>query len=225
MVEIFQNAVTPEEINTLLEYYERDDGTTQHIVDPTSKHEFDSKTPLWTDTDWPRDVAEQIISRVLPEPAYCEFVFFSGSGGGFRIHVDTRKGEDQTGIYKQVLVPLEIDGEANTVFFDNHWNGPKTRFSRVDPVYPKSMCEHDRTLENISDYTNIVNYKPDTLFNPEIKAKYLPHVAIENLHGLTIDKIVPWQLGEVYTFDRTQLHSAGATHNYKKWLTLFTCYS
>ena len=72
------------------------------------------------------------------------------------------------------------------------------------------------------DYNLIEGYNPELTFDSELHAQYLSHVDIENLHGLTVDSIYHWQPGEVFTFDRQQLHSAGSTHTEKKGITIFT---
>jgi hypothetical protein len=73
-----------------------------------------------------------------------------------------------------------------------------------------------------TDYTLIENYRPDLQFDAAIHKKYLKHLPIENLHGLTIDSIVPWEVGSVITFDRTQIHCAGVGHKRKMGITFFT---
>ena len=73
-----------------------------------------------------------------------------------------------------------------------------------------------------TDYTLIENYRPDLQFDAAIHKKYLKHLPIENLHGLTIDSIVPWEVGSVITFDRTQIHCAGFGHKRKMGITFFT---
>ena len=75
-----------------------------------------------------------------------------------------------------------------------------------------------------SDYSDIVNYDPSLEFDAEIHGKYIQHIPMENLHGLSIDKIVHWEIGSVIVFPRTQIHCASSTHVRKIGLSLFTDY-
>lgn len=74
----------------------------------------------------------------------------------------------------------------------------------------------------VTDYSQVKNYQPNLEFDKDLHKKYLNHMPIENLHGLTVEKIIEWQPGQVYTFDRTQLHCAGSGHEYKVGITIFT---
>jgi hypothetical protein len=73
-----------------------------------------------------------------------------------------------------------------------------------------------------SDYSNITNFKPDAKFDPDIHQKYLSHIPIENLHGLTVESIAEWNPGDAIVFDRTQLHCAASGHNRKIGISVFT---
>jgi len=72
------------------------------------------------------------------------------------------------------------------------------------------------------DYTNIVNWQPNIQFDETLHKHHLSHIPIENLHGLTVDSIVHWNVGNCIVFDRTQLHSAGSGHTEKIGVTVFT---
>ena len=74
----------------------------------------------------------------------------------------------------------------------------------------------------VTDYSHIKNYQSDVEFDKDLHKKYFDHLPIENLHGLTVEKIVKWQPGQVATFDRNQLHCAGSGHQYKVGISIFT---
>lgn len=74
----------------------------------------------------------------------------------------------------------------------------------------------------VTDYNQIKNYQPNLEFDKDLHKKYLDHLPIENLHGLTVEKIIEWQPGQVATFDRNQLHCAGSGHQYKIGISIFT---
>ena len=76
--------------------------------------------------------------------------------------------------------------------------------------------------QRTSNYTDVINYKPNQEFDSYIHQKYISHIPIQDLHGLTVDKIVEWKPGSVIVFDRTQLHCAASGHNRKIGVSIFT---
>jgi len=77
----------------------------------------------------------------------------------------------------------------------------------------------------VTDYNLIGNYNPDLHFDTQTHEQYLKHIPIENLHGLTVDSIVDWQVGSVITFDRSQIHCAGYGHKRKIGITFFVSFA
>lgn len=81
---------------------------------------------------------------------------------------------------------------------------------------------YSKTDARISDYSKITGYVEGKYFDPAIHAEHLNHINYDDLTGLTLDRIVPWVLGEVIVFDRTQLHCATSGHTLKTGITIFT---
>jgi hypothetical protein len=264
VVEVFDNVITPEEIQILLDYYYQDDPRVDDRLDVRSK------TLHWHDTDWPKQIIKRVLDQVLGNEYAVEVVLFYGSKISFKLHVDSGDGDGRP-LLKNILIPLHIEGPASTVLFDNYWYGPHVRFGHT-PISPFAYSLPDRTgqlhsfndirkfldlcklnpeqvplfditddfisaLEHIvkmrssntkppdnyvTGYSNIINYKPEIKFDPEIHKQFLSHISIEDLHGLTFSKLVPWQLGQVITFDRNQIHSAGSGHDFKIGISIFT---
>lgn len=209
MVQTVKNAISQEEVNTLLEFFR------------TEKYrpcegEMNTRTMDWSQTDWPRDIVKGILDRVLPENYVVDMILMFGAGhGGLQVHTDAQfGGTDKT--FLNVSVPLEIQGEsACTVFFDNYWYGGHAMFDQAQSMRKGGM----NVL--INDYSDVVNYKPDTKFDAEIHAKHLNHIDIETLHGLTFSESVPWTIGDAFVANSQQLHSGGVGHEYKIGLTCF----
>lgn len=264
MVEIFDNVLTPTEIQTLLDYYYKDDDFVDDRIDVRSK------TPHWADGTWPGHLVKRVLDQVLQDKYSVEVVLFYGSRISFRLHVDSGNGDGRP-LLKNVLIPLYTEGPASTVLFDNYWPGSHTRFGRI-PVSPFAYSLPDcngqlRSVEDIrilleqckqqpdqvkdfvitdsfinrlehivdmrsssgrppddyiTDYSQIKNYKDGAQFDLQTHKKYLSHIPIENLHGLTLDQVVPWKVGQAVTFDRTQLHAAGSGHDFKIGISIFT---
>ena len=71
------------------------------------------------------------------------------------------------------------------------------------------------------DYTDVINYNEDLKFDAEIHQKYLNHLEIETVDGLTIHDIVEWVPSDVIVFERSRLHCASSCHNEKIGITIF----
>lgn len=86
----------------------------------------------------------------------------------------------------------------------------------------KNLIQKRHNADNrTSDYSNVLKYDPLGKFDKLFHKKYLNHIPIEDLHGLTVDQIYFWNVGDVVVFDRTQLHCAGVGHKIKLCLNLF----
>jgi hypothetical protein len=263
MTEIHENVLSNEEIQTLLDWFYQQD----ELVD--DRLDVRSKAPAWQSQDWPKALIKRVLDQILDEPYSVELTWFYSSRISLRLHVDSGDADGQRP-YKNIIIPLLVEGPASTVIFDNHWPGAHTRFGRVIPspfayALPdrsgnlrqiedlRQLLEQCRTgtvqdfevtddfvqlLERliqvrsgnlnrppdgfVSDYSEIGNYQPDTLFDPETHAQYLAHVPIENLHGLTVETVAHWRPGTAITYDRNQLHCAGSGHRLKIGITIFT---
>jgi hypothetical protein len=75
--------------------------------------------------------------------------------------------------------------------------------------------------EWINDYSQVQGAN-DIAFPEHLRESYCRHVSAEDLHGLTFDQYVPWQMGSAIVFDRTQIHCTGNGDLGKLGLTVFT---
>ena len=265
MTEIYDNVLDANEIQTLLDWFDRADD----LVD--DRINVRSKKPDWDSKSWPQALVQKALDRVLDRPYRVEVVLFYGSRISVNLHTDSGNADGQQ-LYKNVLIPLHTQGPATTVTFDNHWYGSHTKFGKI-PVSPfvyhlpgkdgklelvedvRVLLEQCLTAPNtvsqfhvtdkfvktlqkivdarsgigarkpdgfVTDYSQIKNYQPNLEFDKDLHKKYFNHLPIENLHGLTVEKIIEWQPGQVATFDRNQLHCAGSGHEYKVGITIFT---
>lgn len=209
-----------------------------------------SKSPDFNSNNWPKSLITDALNRVLDKKYKVESVIFYKAKGAFRLHVDSANGEDN--LYKVIIIPLKLDGPSSTVVFDNNWYGPSGKFSKQEipqfeytldlgeqKIYIPDMRKYktqDKKVKALLEdlikkrkkidgrhynYNKIgnINNKP---FPVDIHNKYMNHIPYENLHGLTVDKIVEWQEGSPFIFDRTQLHCGTNTHTQKIFCTVFT---
>ena len=128
------------------------------------------------------------------------------------LHVDSGFVEKDI-IYKQVITPLTPFGE--TVVFKNKWYGRSTSFTinEEELKFKPKLGQNDRSSEHLGN-------EP---FDKEIHQKYLTHIDINNLKGLTVEIIYNWKVGESFIIDRTHIHSSSSNIKDKKLgLTTFT---
>jgi hypothetical protein len=265
MVEIFDNVLTQDELQVLLDFYRAND----HLVD--DRLDVRSKKPDWNSSAWPGHLVKKVLDQVLHDSYRVEVVLFYGSRISFRLHVDSGNNNGEI-LYKNILIPLHVEGPATTVVFDNYWYGPHCRFGKIalspfayslpdqngqllfveDIRILLDQCQtHPELVQNfivddkfvatlqriidirsgvdgpapdtyISDYSKIKNYQPDLEFDKNLHKTYLNHLPIENLHGLTIEKIIEWKPGQAAIFDRNQIHCAGSGHTFKVGISIFT---
>lgn len=135
MVKIFENVLTKNEVSQLLDYHFTKDNRTDDRPDVTSKH------PRWDIDCFPQSIIKKLLDQVLDYEYTVEEIIFNQSRISFRLHTDSGNG-DVADTGNVIVVPLQIDGPSSTVFFDNHWPGPSTRFSR------KQLSPFEYTLKN-----------------------------------------------------------------------------
>jgi hypothetical protein len=116
--------ITNQEISDLLNYMSVNDNCTDQRPDVRSKH------PKWNVDLWPQHIIKKILDTVLDYKYRVEETVFNESIISFRPHVDSGDGNLDT-LGHAVLVPLFVDGPSSTVFFNNYWDGPSTKFSRL----------------------------------------------------------------------------------------------
>lgn len=266
MVTEYHGLLDADSIKHLLQYYTRQDHRVDQRPDVRSKH------PRWDLDPWPQLLVQQVLDHVLDYAYQVEETVFNESRIAFRLHADSGDGSDACVNAHAVLMPLLVQGPSHTVFFDNHWRQPSTKFSRVaigdfeyrlpgwdgtwisvpDLRILLNQCVQDptgvtdfavdadfvdqlrrliaaRSGSAISqrdrrcyDYDLVEGYDADKQFDQELWRQYLSHIPVENLAGLTVDRIVSWQPGDVIVFPRTQLHCAAAGHKRKIGITVFT---
>lgn len=73
----------------------------------------------------------------------------------------------------------------------------------------------------INDYSSITNLT-DKPFPEDFHQKYLSHIPIENLQGLTVPHIMEWKIGDVLTFDRQYIHAGTSCGEIKSFIGVFT---
>jgi hypothetical protein len=242
MLEIYDHVLSQSEIAQLLDWFNQRDNSGGNDL-------FVGKQIDWQQETLQKNLIKKVLDTVLDKEYEVDSATFLASRDSFRLHADSGENDGRVP-YKTVLIPLYFEGNASTVMFDNYWHGKHAvfrqqtllSFSQTDAYQPhdsenlehKEITDYKDIMDyqpddsenleydEITDYKDIINYQPDAKFDPVIHSQYLNHNPIENLHGLSLDTVIPWVLGQAFTWDRSQLHCAGSGHSYKVGITVFT---
>lgn len=130
---------------------------------------------------------------------------------------------DYPNCYKAFTIPLHIYGDSDDVkliVFDQYYYGGPAKF-----VNGSDMSEYPVHYNKfLTDYSDIENQATTKLNDAELE--HLTHLQPSWLKGLSINKILPWTIGEALCFDSLALHcssdfkSKGITR--KIGLSIFT---
>ena len=125
----------------------------------------------------------------------------------FFVHTDTGRDEVENLLpYKNIVVPLTQstkDQPCYTVLFKQRWYGQASMFWK-GALFKRSRTDYNHKVE---DYTLLENYT-DTNISVNEYIRFLTHLPYHNLHGLSIDRVFEWNVGDIIVFDCTQLHSS-----------------
>lgn len=123
----------------------------------------------------------------------------------FFVHTDTAKDHDFIP-YKNIVVPL-INPQENhpcyTVMFKQRWYGEATMFWK-GPIFLSAKPDYNH---KVVDYTELEGYTNKDI-SVDLYKRFLTHMPYNNLHGLSIDRVLQWKVGDILIFDCTQLHSS-----------------
>jgi hypothetical protein len=168
-----------------------------------------------------------LIPLALPtEPGIVGTVFFDNYWTGpmakfskqpyhkFSYNLPNRHG---TKTYVQDLRVLKEQAISNPESIVD-WNVDQEFIDTLDYLIP---LRETRQNHPISDYTDLVNVH-DQPFPEDIRKKYLDHIPPEDLHGMSFDQCWEWSIGDVITWDRTQLHATAGGPTGKLFITIFT---
>ena len=137
---------------------------------------------------------------------------FHESFSPLKLHVDSGF-EEKDIIFKQVITPLSPIGA--TVIFKNKWYKKSTSFTidEAELKFKPRSGQNERSRQHLGKGG----------FDREIHQKYLTHIDINNLNGLTVELVYQWQVGETLIMDRSHIHcSSSKIVNKKLGLTTFT---
>jgi len=100
---------------------------------------------------WPINELTEILDRVMPGPYVIENADFVRTCYLTRLHTDTADG-DQSRLFKNVIIPLEVNRHASTAVFENRWYGPASRFTKIKiPQYEYQIADVNGVMIYVED--------------------------------------------------------------------------
>ena len=126
-VQVYNNVLDASAIEDLKNFLDVKDDYTD------ARPDFLSKSMPWADDAsqavWPQKHIQKFLDTILDDYSV-DFVFFARTDIRYPLHTDTTLGSEAYNLYKLILFPLTVPLPYGTVFFDNHWYGPGSKFTR-----------------------------------------------------------------------------------------------
>lgn len=107
--------------------------------------------------------------------------------------------------YKAFTIPLKIystTDDIKLVVFDQYYYGGPAKFVNGDDTSGWNV--HYNTF--LSTYSTVQNIKLYSTIQEDFKNNYLTHLKDSWLWGLSINKALPWRVGDALCFDSLALH-------------------
>ena len=119
--------------------------------------------------------------------------------------------------YESMIIPLSFRGKVCTILFDSYYknNNDNPKGFKYRPT--KNKYYKNEWLSPDDEIPSGLSNKPFQNKNYDKLLSYLP---IEDLFGLQIKKIVPWQERHIIKFNSNQLHSGSHFKGKKRWLLI-----
>jgi len=121
----FEQIVAPDKIKIFYDFLNKKDN---HVDDRGNVY---NKLMTPAMPGWPVQELKELLDQVLPHSYVIENADFVRMKFHSRLHTDTADG-DQNRLYKNVIIPLEENGDAETAIFPNKWFGPAAKFTKVE---------------------------------------------------------------------------------------------
>lgn len=116
--------------------------------------------------------------------------------------------------YKSVVIPLLISNhaDAHTAFYKQRHIGYSLTFDKAHV-----SSQDDSMYEIAREYPEFYTLDGNT----KAKGKYItPQIPPENLEGIELETVLPFNIGDILVFDSCQIHASCVRRNFPnyKWL-------
>ena len=218
VVQVIDNFLSKDCINTLKRFFLKK--LAQNKIKQIDKYVHIGIDKNWIDCSdieldqWPSDIVHPLLCNLHTKPFRYDRVFFYKNTGSFCVHADTVYNKQTNELQYNIVIPLETIGECATVYFKNYWYGDHAGFDRQKP----DSINRESSPEQFSQITNLNGQD----FDKNIYNKYLSHCTYDDLHGFSLDCVVPWKVGSAIISHRNQLHASASTHKERIFLVIFT---
>lgn len=126
-VRSIDNVLSQDAITELRAFFEKSDC----LLD--ARPDFVSKRPQWVNkgqtADWPQHHIEPVLDRLF-DNYKVDIVLFAKTDIRYPLHTDSGLGSEVYRPHQLILFPLTVKEPYGTPFFDNHWFGPQSKFTR-----------------------------------------------------------------------------------------------
>ena len=235
-VQVYHNVLNAQAIEELRKFFDQEDS----LLD--ARPDFVSKRPLWASkgqaATWPQHYIESVLDNLFDDYKV-DIVLFAKTDIRYPLHTDSGLGSDVYKLHRLILFPLTVTEPYGTPFFDNHWFGPQSKFTKqkVNWYQYNIPNKHKSTtyVENIVTLRSEIDENPsrwtdDFDITDDFK-KMLDHLIlsrnskdrnqiINNYQGLTnvTSEEFPNDIREKY-FDHVPLEDLQGMkfHSYQEW--------
>ena len=208
MLEIFENAITADEITHLQEQFTQLKSTVElderyYITskdDIRDLYNSDSESLIQQQrisvlkfpvADFVRNIVNQILSTPLKDSVR---IMFSRSFYPVGIHVDVQKNEKG----HTLMIPLTFDNRIKTLV----WKETATGQQDLNSIFHRFQ-------------TDINSFQPQPIMSDHLDLRNCWLGCPPIVDFLELDGMAEWQAGSIFKFDRQQLH---ASNNYKEFV-------
>lgn len=198
MSQLFEDIITQKEIKFFLDYVDNAESKKNIAITNTRTHTI--ITPNLSKHVLYKELIFNILKKVGVKASLSNWSV-SKVWDSLGIHTDVTKNDYL--MYRQIIVPLEIQEQASTIVFNNTVSSYKSNF------YLNK--ENKKEVNNLTDQS----------FSKDIYNKYLSNFDYSLLHGLSVQTIFDWKVGSVFVYDAKYLHVNGPSQ-LKKAINIFT---
>lgn len=141
MTKIYKNSVSQQEIDSLLDFYRKDDGR----VTKLAHKDYKMKCAVPADADFPK-VLYDIIGRFIDYEYEIddEIIIMESGDYNSRLHVDNSPDKESWGAV--ILIPLYVpDSGAETIFFNNHY---LEKIQHTTTIFSKCLYPNGGAMRN-----------------------------------------------------------------------------
>lgn len=175
------------------------------IIRPKIYEEFGDDTIFYSDIagDDPMSVGDQMFKAVQP----------------YGLHTDAVTHLDGYRPYKDIIIPLLIDGPGTYVTFNQRYRGHATMFMKGRSI--ASFANYHNVIKNTNySYYGVEDIDVSNKDIYKLKEIMPKHIPLSVYDGLSIEHIFPWEHGNAIVQDTSVLHAPTEFKGSKIGLTL-----